>query len=107
ATAWVATPVIAPNGGAFSGSTTVSLSDTTLGATIYYTLDNSVPGTNSTLYTAPFTISAGTTVKARAFKTGAVASAIAQASFYPAQPQQGLGFSANGSGWTLNNGSGP
>jgi uncharacterized repeat protein (TIGR03806 family) len=107
ASAWVATPIITPAGGPFSGSAAVSISEATAGAAIYYTLDNSTPSTNSILYTNTLSISAAVTIKARAFKAGAVASETAQASFYPTQPQTGLGFNANGIGWTLNNGSGP
>jgi hypothetical protein len=39
-------------------------------AKIYYTLDGSIPGVSSTLYTKPITISANTTVKAIAMKNG-------------------------------------
>ena len=54
----------------FEGSTQVSISCGTTGASIYYTTDGSDPTTSSTLYSAPFTISETTTVKAIAALNG-------------------------------------
>ncbi len=65
----VATPVIAPASGTFTGSATVTITCATDGATIYYSTDGTEPGTE---YTGTFTLSkAGTyTVKAIAKKNG-------------------------------------
>lgn len=65
----VATPVISGTT-PFVGSTQVSISCETSGASIYYTTDGNAPTTSSTLYSAPFTINATTTVKAIAVKNG-------------------------------------
>ena len=62
ASGWVATPVINPNGGGFVNSVTVTLTDTTPGASLFYTLDGSVPTTNSALYVASFVLT-NTTVR--------------------------------------------
>ena len=81
ATPTVAKPTINPGGGSFLTSQEVSISCTTEGATIYYTLNGNDPTTSSTQYTAPFTLTATTTVKAFAVKTGYNPSGIAIAEF--------------------------
>ncbi len=59
-----ATPIISPAGGTFTSPQTVTITDATSGSTIFYTLDGSQPSTSSTKYTASFTVSTTTTVKA-------------------------------------------
>lgn len=66
----VATPQASPAPGTYAKSVSVSLSCTTAGAIIYYTLDGSDPKTSTgrQKYTAPLTLAATTTVKAVALK---------------------------------------
>lgn len=75
----VALPTINPAGGNFYGPVEVSISTLTEGASIYYTTDGTDPDGTSTLYTAPFTVSATTTVKAIGIKEGLDNSSIASA----------------------------
>ncbi len=76
----VATPKL-PKEGKFSGTKTITITCATKGADIYYTTDGSKPSAASTLYTGSFTISATTTVKAIAIKSGMNDSEIASATY--------------------------
>jgi len=78
---FISPPIITPNGGIFTNSVTVTLSNSTPGATIYYTLDSSTPATNSLLYAAPLVLSNTAVVKAKAFKTGSMDSQVSVATF--------------------------
>ena len=64
----------------FTDNTEVTITAAS-GASIYYTTDNTDPTTSSTQYSAPFTISETTTVKAIAVETGKDPSAVATATF--------------------------
>ncbi len=70
-----------PTGGSFiGGAQTITLSCATAGAAIRYTLDGADPSsTSGTLYSAPFTLSASVTLKAIAYKTGMLNSAVSSA----------------------------
>ena len=75
----VATPTIEGTT-PFIGTTTVTLACSTADAKIYYTLDGTDPTNASTEYTAPFSLDATATVKAKAYK-GKDASAVATMQF--------------------------
>ena len=74
-------PVISPNGGVFTNSQTVTLTNSFGGAIMYYTLDGTAPTTNSLLYSGPFVINQSTLVRAVATYPGSPYSATASASF--------------------------
>ena len=80
-----AVPAFSPPGGQYSATQTVTLSDTTPGATIYYTLDGTSPTTSSLLYSAAIVVSSTTTIKAIATANGYAASAVGAAT-YTIQP---------------------
>ena len=79
----LAAPQINPGSETFSGSITVSITDTTPGATICYTTDGSVPPGSSTsqTYSAPFNVTASSVVNAVAIKAGYINSARASATY--------------------------
>jgi len=84
----VATPTITPTAGSVPSGQLITLSTTTSGASIYYTLDGSDPATSGTriLYSAPFPITSNVTVKAMAEKVGMENSNTAQSSYTIAVP---------------------
>ncbi len=53
--------------GVFTGSFTLAMSGAETGQRIYFTIDGSVPTTNSSLYAAPVTVSTSRFVRARVF----------------------------------------
>ena len=59
-----AAPTYSPAWGTYISAQTVTISDATPGAIIYYTTDGSQPTTSSPVYTEPISVSATTTVKA-------------------------------------------
>ncbi len=65
-----ASPVASPQGGTYAAAQQVTLSDTSAGASLFYTLDGSVPTSSSTLYTGPITIGATATLRAIAVLNG-------------------------------------
>jgi hypothetical protein len=75
------TPVISPAGGVFTNSVQVTITNAAPGVSVYYSVDNSTPTTNSILYTGPFQLTNSASVHARAFKTGSVNSGVAAATF--------------------------
>lgn len=68
---------------ALNGAVIVSLSTTTAGATIYYTVDGSTPTTSSQIYEAPFLLAANLTVNAIAAASGGTTSSVTSRSFTP------------------------
>jgi hypothetical protein len=86
-----AAPILTPAAGDFLATQSVTLTDTTPGATIYYTTNGSTPTTNSTPYTGPITVSATTTIRALAVAPGEVNSSIAGGTYVvnasPTAPQ--------------------
>ena len=98
-TAFLATPGISPAGAAFTNSVVVTLADATPGCAIYYTLDGTLPTTNSILYSGPFAVVNTLNLQAVAVKSGAVNSGVASASFINTAAV-GNGTGLTGQYWT-------
>ena len=75
----VAKPQFSPDGGSYGSTQVVTISCTTPGVTIYYTIDGSSPTTDGIVYTEPLTISETTTLKAVAVDADGTMSNVATA----------------------------
>src|SRR5262249_14193747 len=71
-----------PGGSTYSTARTVTITSTTTGADIRYTLDGSTPTATSTAYSGPITVSTRTTLKAIAFRSGWTTSAVTTADYF-------------------------
>jgi glycosidase len=84
-----ATPAFSVSAGSYTTLQSVALSDSTGGASIYYTTDGTTPSTSSTLYAAPIPLAATTTLEALATASGYNNSSVAMAKYtiqLPAAP---------------------
>ena len=92
-----ATPTFSPAPGTYTAAQSVSLSDTTTGAAIYYTTNGSTPTASSTLFTpgTPIAVSSTTTVNAIAVAAGYTNSAVATGTFTLNGPAVSVVLSTN------------
>src|SRR3989449_170654 len=77
----VVAPTFSPAGGTYTSTLSVSISETTPGATIYYTTDGSTPTTASSVYTGPISVPRTTTLRAMAAAPGMANSAVTSATY--------------------------
>jgi hypothetical protein len=98
------TPTFSPAAGAYTSAQSVILSDTTSGATIYYTTDGTTPTTSSTKYTGPITVSSTETLQAIAGAADYANSAVASAAYTITSPQPNFLLAASSPSLTVNNG---
>jgi chitobiase/beta-hexosaminidase-like protein len=76
-----ARPTVSPAEGVYTSPQTVTLSDATPGAVIYYTTDLSTPTTASTRYQGPIVVNRSTTIRAMAVAPGSNSSAVVNGKF--------------------------
>src|SRR5580704_3122511 len=76
-----ATPAFSPAGGTYTSVQTVTISDSTPGATIYYTTDGTTPSAGSNLYSGPIAVSANETIQAIAAAPSYSNSSVGSVSF--------------------------
>ncbi|HTZ47312.1 MAG TPA: chitobiase/beta-hexosaminidase C-terminal domain-containing protein [Verrucomicrobiae bacterium] len=98
-----ATPTFNPAGGTYTSAQTVTLSDSTNGATIYYTTDGSTPPTSATTstYTDPITVNSTQTIQAIATASGFSNSALASATYTINLPAPDFQLSVSPSSLTI------
>jgi len=89
-----ATPTFNPPPGVFGTAPSVTLSTTTPGAQILYTLDGSTPTTTSALYSAPISLVDPVTLSAIAIAPGYSSSGIATGAYTTGQQSQTITFAA-------------
>jgi hypothetical protein len=76
-----ATPSFTPAAGTYTSVQSVTLSDTTPGASIYYTTDGTAPTINSSWYRGAISVSATETIQAIAVATGYISSSVSSAAY--------------------------
>ena len=103
-----ATPVLSPGGQSFTGSVSVTMTDSTPSASIFYTTNGSTPTTSSTKYNGPINVTASETIKAFASASGYLPSSVVSETYnLQSQPggstiSFGSGFGSAQSSMTLN-----
>jgi hypothetical protein len=76
-----AAPTFSPTAGNYASAQTVTISDLTAGATIYYTANGTTPTTSSAVYVGAITVASTETLKAIAVASGYSTSAVATATY--------------------------
>jgi N-acetylneuraminic acid mutarotase len=76
-----ASPIFTPGAGTYTSLQSVTISDSTSGATIYYTTNGTTPTTSSTKYTDAISVSSTETIEAIAVASGHSNSVVASAAY--------------------------
>jgi LysM repeat protein len=99
-----ATPTFSLASGTYATAQTVTISDATSGALIYYTTDRTTPTTSSAKYSGPITVSSTETINAIAAASGYTNGAVASAT-YTIQPPPTFALAGSPTSLTVASGS--
>ena len=88
-----ATPTFSPTAGTYASAQSVTLSDATPGAIIYYTINGTTPTASSTVYSGAIAVSSTETLQAIAAASGYSTSAVATALYTVNLPAASPAFS--------------
>jgi Legume lectin domain/Chitobiase/beta-hexosaminidase C-terminal domain/Fn3 associated len=89
-----APPILNPGGETFSGSLSITMTDSTPNSSIYYTTNGTTPTTSSTKYSGPINVTASQTIKAIAAATGYTPSTVTSETYNLQSSSAGGGSSA-------------
>jgi hypothetical protein len=88
-----ATPLFSVAAGTYTSAQSVAISDSTAGATIYYTTDGTTPASSSKVYSSPIPVSTTEMLEAIATASGYTTSAVASAAYTITPPSATPTFS--------------
>jgi len=100
-----ATPVISPAAGTYTSAQSVTITDSTAGATIYYTTNGTTPTASSAVYGGAISVSTTETIEAIAVATGFTTSAVATADYVVTLPPPSFTLAASPSPLIIQSGS--
>ncbi|WP_353069208.1 chitobiase/beta-hexosaminidase C-terminal domain-containing protein [Tunturibacter empetritectus] len=76
-----AVPTFSPAPGTYASAQSITLSDSTAGSVIYYTVDGTTPSTSSSVYSSPILVGSTETIQAVAIAPGLSASSVSSGGY--------------------------